>query len=282
MPAPSVQHVPARPAPALRHLVAGYTGYRESGLAPARHRGLPSPYLTLIVTLDEPVVLAAHPDPRQAASSHAVLLAGLATAPALVTHSGSSAGIHVALDPLGARALLGLPAGELAGQDLEAADVLGPAAVELRERVAAAGTWAERFAAVDRALLRRCSGREVAPEVRYAWRRVLRSGGQVRAGELAAETGWSGRHLAERFAVEVGLAPKAAARVTRFDRARRRLQRTGAGALADLAADCGYADQAHLAREFRALAGCPPTVLLAEELRDVQAPGADPAACSRT
>jgi AraC-like DNA-binding protein len=36
--------------------------------------------------------------------------------------------------------------------------------------------------------------------------------------------------------------------------------------LADLAADCGYFDQAHLAREFRALAGCPPSQWLAEEV----------------
>ena len=54
----------------------------------------------------------------------------------------------------------------------------------------------------------------------------------------------------------------------------------GAGAgmgatFADLAAECGFYDQAHLAREFRALAGCPPSVWLAEEFRFVQASAAD-------
>ena len=61
----------------------------------------------------------------------------------------------------------------------------------------------------------------------------------------------------------------------RFDRARRALQqRVAAGkpaALADLAASCGYYDQAHLAREFRDLAGCAPSAWLAEEFRNVQA-----------
>ena len=93
--------------------------------------------------------------------------------------------------------------------------------------------------------------------------------------ELAAGTGWSERHLTGRFRAEIGLAPKAAARVIRFDRARkllvRKLTAGGDYLLADLAADCGYFDQAHLAREFRALAGCPPSQWLAEEFRNVQA-----------
>src|SRR6266702_4461028 len=56
-----------------------------------------------------------------------------------------------------------------------------------------------------------------------AWRQLLREGGALRVSELAAGTGWSGRHLTSRFRAEIGLTPKAAARVIRFDRARRRL-----------------------------------------------------------
>jgi AraC-like DNA-binding protein len=58
--------------------------------------------------------------------------------------------------------------------------------------------------------------------------------------------------------------------VTRFDRARRALQHQPGLPLAGLAARCGYYDQAHLAREFRELAGCPPSAWLAEEFRNVQ------------
>ena len=96
--------------------------------------------------------------------------------------------------------------------------------------------------------------------------------------------GWSGRNLSKRFGLDIGLSPKAAARVVRFDRTRRLLQRhAGAGTpftLAAMAATGGYYDQAHLAREFRALAGCPPSRWVAEELRNVQAVGAVPAAGS--
>jgi len=57
------EYVQALPSPALRPFVAWYGGYRQQGLPPGRHRGLPSPYLTLIVTFDEPLVIAAHPAP---------------------------------------------------------------------------------------------------------------------------------------------------------------------------------------------------------------------------
>jgi AraC-like DNA-binding protein len=275
------EHAGRRPRERLRPYVAWCTGYRQAGIEPAAHRGLPSPWLTMIVTLDEPLVIARHPDPRQPASTHDFLLGGLHTAPALVTHGGRQSGIQLALTPFGARALLGMPAAELASIDVEAADVLGRLAGEIRERVLAAPGWAGRFAVLEEFLASRLRAaqapRRVAPrpEVSYAWDRLRRSRGAVSVADLASETGWSARHLGEQFRAETGLSPKAAARVVRFDRARRRLQRQQAEAdrvvLAELAAECGYYDQAHLARDFRDLAGCPPSVLLAEELRNVQA-----------
>ena len=272
----SVQH---QPAPALRPLVAWYSGYRQAGLPPGRHRGLPSPYLTLIITLDDPLVVAEHPDPRQPASQYGLLVGGLHTVPALITHDGRQSGIQLQVTPLGARALLGLPAGELAGLDLEADDVLGPFAAELRDRIREASTWADRFAVLDDLLSRRAVQQESpgspGPEVAYAWRSLLASRGAMPIADLSRETGWTARHLGARFRDEFGLTPKAAARVVRFDRARRLLQRRvtagRAPALADLAATGGYYDQAHLAREFRELAGCAPSRWLAEEFRNVQA-----------
>jgi AraC-like DNA-binding protein len=267
------RYVPPQP---LCRYVAGYTGYRQRGVPPGRHRGLPSPYLTLIFTLDEPLTIAAHPDPGQRPGEFGTLLGGLHSSPALITHAGAQSGIQVALRPLGARALLGLPAGELADLDVPADAVLGAVCAELRDRVRAAATWPERFAILDEILRRRVIvDEDVAPGVSWAWGELLREGGALRVSALAAGTGWSGRHLTSRFRAEIGLTPKAAARVIRFDRARRlmvrRLAADGDYLLADLAADCGYFDQAHLAREFRSLAGCPPSQWLAEEFRNVQA-----------
>ena len=65
-----MESVRQRPAPSPRPFVAWYSGYRQAGLRPGRHHGLPSPYLTLIFTLDDPLTVAAHPDPAQPAASY--------------------------------------------------------------------------------------------------------------------------------------------------------------------------------------------------------------------
>ena len=264
------------PAPALRPYVAWYSGYRTAGFPPARHRGLPSPYITMIITLDDELELAAHVDPRRPPARYTTLLGGLHTTPVIITHPGRQSGIQLAVKPLGARLLFGLPAGELAGVDADATGILGPAARELHERAREAPSWERRFAVVNVMLLRQLHDNQaVSPEVTQAWRVLLASRGTASVGQLAAAAGWSSRRLGTRFRTEIGLAPKEAARVVRFDRARRLLQRRVAAAgppeLAALAAACGYYDQAHLAREFRALAGCPPSRWLAEEFRNVQA-----------
>ncbi|MBO3742438.1 helix-turn-helix domain-containing protein [Actinoplanes flavus] len=251
------------PAPALRPWIGHYTGYRQRGVAPARHRGLPSPYLTLIFTLDDPLVVAAHPDPRQAPGRYRSLAGGLHLTPALITHDGHQSGVQVAVHPLGCRALFGLPAAELAHLDVDAAAVLGDRFVaETRDRLRSAPDWPARFAVLD-AMLGGLPRADAGPSwARHAVRRLF-GAGPVSVAGLAGEVGWSPRHLTDRFRAEVGIRPKEAARMARFDRARRAI-RPGVR-LADVAAAHGYADQSHLVRDFRAFAGCAPSRWLADE-----------------
>jgi AraC-like DNA-binding protein len=267
-------HTLRAPSPLLHGLVDWYVGYRDVGIPAAQHRGLPSPGLTVIFTLDDKLTIAQHPDPAQPAARFETLVGGMHTRPALITHEGRQSGIQLGLSPLGSRALLRMPAAELAGLDVHGHDVLGGFAIELRDRLRGAATWDDRFAILDRALLSRVRLADeragISGEVLQAWQRLLRSAGTATIAELAAETGWSDRHLRAKFRAETGLSPKAAARVIRFSRARRILQRRALAGesfrLAELAASCGYFDQAHLDREFGLLAGCSPTTWVTTEL----------------
>jgi AraC-like DNA-binding protein len=268
------EHVQGRPGARLRHFAPFYSGYRQDGVAPGRHRGLPSPYLTLIFTLDDPLVVEKHPDPAQAAGRYDSLAGGLHLTPAFITHDGRQSGVQVTVSPLGCRALFGLPASELRDQDVDAAELLGPHVVdEVRHGLLAAPDWPGRFAVLDTVLTRVVGEAEVAPQIAYALKQMRTPG--VSVARVADEVGWSGRHLTDRFRAEIGLRPKEAARVARFDRARRALRPTAR--LADIAAAHGFADQSHLVREFHAFAGCTPSRWLADEFGFVQAlAGADP------
>jgi AraC-like DNA-binding protein len=273
---PVVDVASARPHPALSPWIGKYLGYDMRGFEPGTHVGMPSPLLTFIISIGDPVDVAEMPGAVQGPGRYQAFVGGLHAGPATIVHDGNQAGVSVDLTPLGARALLGLPAGELASMVVDLDELLGPGATSLPDRLVEATTWRERFAVLDEVLTDAVGRREPTappPEVREAYRLLVESGGTVGVHEVAEEVGWSRRHLAERFREEVGLAPKATARVARFDVAKQLLIRgQGSASLADVAATAGYADQAHFTREFRELAGCTPTRWLAEELPSVQDP----------
>ena len=274
MAAPVNESAFGRPAPPLRPFVDGYVGYRQEGFAPGVHRGLPSRHLTFIVSLADPVDIAGMPDAAQRPAAYQAFVGGLHAAPATIRHHGTQVGVSIQMTPLGAHALLGMPAGALAWSVVELEDVLGRPAGELVERLADAPAWRARFAVLDDVLSRRLDAPGgPSPETVRAWERLLTSGGSLDVRTLAREVGWSRRHLSERFRLELGLPPKVLGRVLRFERARRLLEGPHRPSLAQVAAVCGYYDQAHLNREFRELAGCSPLQWLAEELPSVQDDG---------
>jgi AraC-like DNA-binding protein len=197
-----------------------------------------------------------------------------------IAHDGAMAGVQIDLTPAGARALLGLPAAALTHEVVDLAAVLGRDADELNERLALLSGWPERFAALEAFLLARARRAQApAPDpVQAAWSLIVGSHGTRRIGDVADDVGYSRRRLDALFGREYGLAPKQLARIARFERAVRRLKAAPGTSLAALAASCGYADQAHMTRDWRAFAGCPPSRWLQAErdlfVQDEQATGA--------
>jgi AraC-like DNA-binding protein len=267
-----------RPAPSLVPYVARYVGYRYQGLAPGTHLGLPSRHLTVVLALGPPTRLAKMPDPAQAPAEFRALASGLTIRPAMIAHDGEQYGVQLDLTPAGARALLGVPTGELGAGVVDLGLLLGPDAGEILERMAEAAGWEARFAVLDEVLCRRIGALAPAdPTLARAWELLVASGGGIRVGTLADEVGWSRRHLSQRFDREFGLSPKEIARVVRFERSKVLIQRGRLPTLAAVAAHCGYYDQAHLTREWGELAGCSPSAWLAsEDLPNVQAQQPEP------
>jgi AraC-like DNA-binding protein len=270
--------VTATPAPPLQAIIKGYRGYRSFG-GPPVHRGLPSAALTFIISLDDPVDIAAMPSEIQGPGRFQAFIGGMHDTPAYIRQHGYQHGLSVDMTPLGARTLLGLPAGELANSVVPLDHLVGPSGRDLVDRLATASGWRERFAALDEVLvgwLKESS--PSVPEVQRAWEILMSTAGGVEVSRLAGEVGYSRRHLAKLFRREVGLAPKAAARVLRFERSRRLIARLERPNLGQVAAATGYYDQAHMTREWTEIAGCAPSVWMAEELPFVQDEPIDPGA----
>jgi AraC-like DNA-binding protein len=241
--------------PELTGLVNRVVGYRLAGLRPGVHVGMPSRYLTLVLPMDAPLHVGWAGEPPRHFPS---VLSGLCTRPAGIHHDGSQHGVQLDLTVAGARRLFGVPAA-LAETCLDLDALIGAAGAELLERVASARRG--RLVLVQRLLADRVAEAGEAPlgcpEIDWAWRRLVGSGGGVPVARLAAEVGWSGSHLAARFRRELGMGPKTAARVIRFERSHQMVQ--NGTALAEVAAACGYADQSHLNRDWVHFAGTSPT-----------------------
>ncbi|WP_199740150.1 helix-turn-helix domain-containing protein [Saccharopolyspora rhizosphaerae] len=262
--------------------VVSAVGYTSHLRRPVLHRGLPSPALTLVLTFDEPVTSGFEPTGEDAGSSHLVL-GGLHTRPAYIAQPRVQSGIQLAVRPLALRQLFGVAAGELRDQAVDARAVLGEGAEDLRQRLAELTTWPERFAALA-AYLRAGADRVTAgprPEVVEAWKWIAWHRGTGSMSALARHVHLGERQLTSIFKAELGVTPKAASRLMRFEHARQRIARTVREAssldLAAVAHSCGYYDHSHLVREFQQYAGCSPTRWIGDELRNIQAGAGQPA-----
>lgn len=262
--------------PVLRPYVATLTAYDVQGAAGV-HRGLPGTTVTFVLPVDEPIRVgwAREPgDPRIAWSS----VAGLHAAPAAIHHGGRQAGFFLSLTLAGTRALLGLPARALSGQLTDLGEV-APVLADLPERLHDTDDWSRRSIVVQRALVAALSRHDPSgarAEVGHALAGLTRGDA---VADVADEIGYSRRHLRNLVQAETGLSPQAFRRVARFEASRDLVveaARRGT-TLADAATAGGYADHAHLDRDWRDLAGCAPTTWLAEEFPFVQDPAAPPA-----
>ncbi|MEU5239426.1 helix-turn-helix domain-containing protein [Streptomyces lydicus] len=171
--------------------------------------------------------------------------------------------VQVRLSPVIAGAILGASPAEFDGAVVSLSDLWGREALRIREQLGDVSSWQDRFALTDALLARRHEARPpVDPEVAWAWRRMVASRGLVRVEGLAAEVGWSRKRLWSRFWSQLGLPPKRAVKLVRFDHAAHRLV-AGEGA-ARVAAEAGYADQSHLHRDVRAFTGATPATVAVE------------------
>jgi AraC-like DNA-binding protein len=264
----SWEYAIGRPHLSLRAHVREYSGWAEQMATPLVRREPPTEVVPVIINFGAPVRLYDQQDPSRW-TDFGSFSTGAYDSYVLVGSTGPSAGLQVNLSILGARLFLGRPLRDMKNRVVELEDLFGRAARLLTQELYDAPSWNARFEILDRELAgRMLNTRAPSPAVCCAWNRLVSTGGRASIGGIVRAVGCSQKHLIAQFREEIGLSPKTLARVLRFGRAVQIIKEGGGGRLVEIAQDCGYYDQAHFSRDFRAFAGVTPTELIASQIPD--------------
>ncbi|MCQ4082825.1 helix-turn-helix domain-containing protein [Streptomyces sp. RB6PN25] len=248
------------PQPRLRQGVISYRGLRLELGRPRRRLEAPIGAVALWLGFGRRVRVTRSAGPS---AWFDCCLAGLQTRASLGEHDGRLEGVEVMLAPWAAFALFGIPMHELSERAVDPHEVMGRRIDALVDALATAAGWATRFALLDAALERwTAEGPVVSAPVVRAWSKLARTGGALPIARLAADVGWGERQLENRFRDQIGLRPKAAARVVRLQRAMKLLD--AGRPPAQVAGVCGFYDQAHFSGEFKAMTGRTPSEFTSE------------------
>ncbi|MGX9791996.1 DUF6597 domain-containing transcriptional factor [Mycobacterium sp. MMS18-G62] len=258
-----------RPGPPLAGLVEYMWALRDAP-AHSTERIVPSGTLELVVNLHEDALRIYDTTARSWRRYSGVVVSGAYRRFFVIDTRDHASIVGVHFRPGGAWAFLGVAPGELADRHVDLAMLWGRPALELRERLCAAPTTAERFTLLERELCSRLAGRRPGhPAVPFALGQLARPG--VTVGEVAAEVHLSRRRFIEVFTNEVGMTPKRLSRVFRFQTVCELARRIDAPDWGRLARTCGYYDQSHLINDVSEFTGTSPTQLApaGEEVKEL-------------
>jgi AraC-like DNA-binding protein len=256
----------ALPCAALTGIVHGYSGFQEVSRGPVERRELPSSHLFVVINTETALAVRRG---TTCVITPTAFVVGPGLGAVTTLHPGRHRALELRLPATASAMVLGVPAGELRDQVVDLQDLWAGQAVHLSEALVGL-TWQASFHLLEAVLLQRIALPAPLPDpaLQRARDLLLSHEGDVGMARLLTETGWSRGRLAQQFREHTGMTPKALARLLRFRHAERLLRTPARRSLADIAATCGYYDQAHLNRDFRELAGCSPMVHLSRMLGD--------------
>lgn len=271
--------------PRLRAYVHGCFASSSHLRMPVQERHLPSTEVPLLLNFGAPHRRWDGVGAGGWTARDGAWVVGLHTRHQLTQAVGERHFMVVRFTPIGAHLFLGLPMHLIANEAIDLEQIDSALARALVRRVGLARSWTERFDAMESLIAERIAEAEMAGAVSVVWRKLVATDGRVALGSLARELDCSHRTLIARFRTCVGFPPKTIARLLRFNRVMRSLdcssrtrsnesvgkpyiesehadRRVSEIRWADIAADCGYFDQAHLINDFRAFAGHTPDAFL--------------------
>jgi len=185
----------------------------------------------------------------------------------LIQPTGKVSVLGVRFWPGGAYPFLRIPQHEIAERLVALDAVLGSFGPTLHARIADGTSSSERIRMVEQVLLARLSEfHKPDDRLSKAIQLIYQAGGCLPMDSLGKTLGVNARALDRTFNTRVRIPPKTLCRIVRFQRVFKLLEDRDAGlSWPQIALECGYYDQSHLIKEFKAFAGKEPTGYLAEQ-----------------
>jgi len=249
-----------RPSAPLSAYVEQFWYYAGFVRGHTRERLLPTGTIELVINLHEDEVRTYDPDDLERCMRHpGSVVVGMHNRYFVLDTAEQNDVIGIHFRPGGAYPFLAPPSDAFSNCHVDLEAVWGLEARELRQRLLAAATPEARFALLEDTLLARLRR---APEPHAAVLHALRcidSAPHLHTiGRLTERLGLRPKRFIQLFTQQVGLTPKVYCRVQRFQRVIQNVQRQQRVDWAGVAAGCGYYDQAHFIRDFRAFSGLSP------------------------
>lgn len=249
------------PGPRLQPFVSqlwASEGRRQGHQSLQRELVLPSGDTHIVIRLGHSVVqILENPQDRFGETINTAVVGGARASPYAKLVDEQAPTVGFILRPGAAYRLLGAPGHELAGRHTSLDNIIPASLVaDLREKLLSLQQPYARLWALERFLEDQVADCPGPDAVISAMASRLRRG--VAIGTIVDEIGYSHRHLKASFAAQTGLTPKLYQRVHRFSNMVDEWHQMAGDTLADLAVQFGYADQAHLTRDFRTFAGVTP------------------------
>ncbi|HMQ34074.1 MAG TPA: helix-turn-helix domain-containing protein [Chloroflexaceae bacterium] len=255
-----------RPSPPLDRYIELLWWYEGVPPAHAAERMLPTAAPQLVVNLRDDVTLVAPGlEPAPFERLRGATLGGACLVPFVIPTAQQRACAGVIFRPGGGFPFLGgHPAADLLNAHVSLDALWGPAADRLVERLVTAPSPQAGLGVLEETL-----GQQMRPTLEPHAAVIAALAGLGRGAyrqpiaRLAEAIGISQQRLGQLFHDQVGLTPKQLARVWRFQAALRLLGADPTEGWAERALACGFVDQSHLTRDFRAFTGLAPAAYLA-------------------
>ena len=242
--------------PLSRYVEFMWRATRFGMATPSRERVYPNGTMALVIYLDRPT--ASFYIDGKLLKVQVPLLAGPYSRSFEFDPSQSTEVIGIAFRPGAGHVFFPVAAHELHNTDIALSELHPEEANRLLNDVCSQNNE-EQFLALERYLNGKLAdAAPTHPAVWHAVEQLSREGGVRSIRKIQTDTGLSHTRFIELFREHVGLTPKLFCRVRRFRTSLDRIEKSMIVNWAELAADCGYFDQAHLIHDFRAFANMTP------------------------